>query len=70
MNAPDDRPVVRLSLPEKIDFLEIASQESNLHARRLLNFWSIRGPIKNPVLDAAFRALWKTPINDERQNSG
>jgi len=68
MDADDDRPVVRLSLPEKIDSLEIVSREAYRNPRSLLNFWTEHGHIQDPLLNAAFRALWRDPARDERQH--
>jgi len=68
MAVPDDsRPRVRLSLNEQLTWLQFVERETHRHPRQLLNFWTARGEIRDPVLDVAFLALWKTPTHDERQ---
>lgn len=68
MAAPDDgRPQVWLSANEQLAWLRFVERETHHRPRQLLNFWTARGEILDPVLDVAFLALWKIPAHDERQ---
>ncbi len=68
MGADDDRPRVVLSLAEQVAWIQLVNNSSYRNPRQLLDYWmKYSGPIRDPLLDAAFRSLWRSTVTNERQ---
>lgn len=62
--SPDDQPPdMRLSVREQLEFMRIIDQETNLPARRLLDYWAHHddlGPHAERLLAATFKLMWRS----------